>query len=168
MEKKSPFLHQLTVRKEALKFASAHMTVFPNGTKEALHGHGYTASLQVGVSSIGLQEMIPFEAFKKALKTICDAWDEKVLLAQNCPFFSIRSQTPTETEFVLCSKRYVLPTDEIVLLPVDNITVETLSYEVLRLLQLSLSTIPRYGLITSLEVRVEESPGQGACTKWER
>ena len=32
---------RLHIRKEALKFSAAHMTVFPDGTKESLHGHNY-------------------------------------------------------------------------------------------------------------------------------
>ena len=33
--------YEIRIRKEALKFAASHMTVFPDGTKEALHGHNY-------------------------------------------------------------------------------------------------------------------------------
>jgi hypothetical protein len=33
--------YRIYIRKEALKFSAAHMTVFPDGTKERLHGHNY-------------------------------------------------------------------------------------------------------------------------------
>jgi 6-pyruvoyltetrahydropterin/6-carboxytetrahydropterin synthase len=153
------------IRKEALKFASAHMTVFPDGTKEALHGHNYRTEVSVDLRSIALDQMISFSVFKAAMKQICDAWDEKVLLAKNCPFFKVIASSPKELEFTLCGKRYVLPADEVVLIERDNITSETLSAEFCQQLLKKLG--PKVtAAILGLEVRIEEMTGQGASTIW--
>src|SRR5689334_14368354 len=99
------------LRKEALKFSSAHMTVFPEGTKEALHGHNYTTEITIELKSTTLADLVSFSVFKKIAKELCDTWDEKVLLPSKCPHFQIKSHTAQEIEFVLCKKRYVIPGD---------------------------------------------------------
>lgn len=161
------FQHRVHVRKESLKFASAHMTVFSDGTKEALHGHNYTTEVWFDLRRISIREMVPFSTFKDAIRQICMQWDEKVLLAEKCPFFEILKQSDREIEFLLSKKRYVLPGDEVVLLPLDNITAETLSDEFCRRLVAQFSTQPFFQLIARLYVRVDESPGQGATSIYE-
>jgi 6-pyruvoyltetrahydropterin/6-carboxytetrahydropterin synthase len=158
--------YSISIRKEAFKFSSAHMTVFADGTKEALHGHNYTTEISLDLKDISLKKMISFSFFKKAIKEICDEWDEKVLLPENCPFLKIISKTETEIEFLLCQMRYVLPREEVILLPLDNITVETLSKEFcLKFLQ-KLSEPTVADSLLAIKVRVDESPGQGATYTW--
>ena len=62
---------EIRIRKEALKFAAAHMTVFPDGTKEALHGHQYLPTLTVRVKDASFEKMLPFSEFKSAMKKNC-------------------------------------------------------------------------------------------------
>ena len=158
--------YSISIRKEAFKFSSAHMTVFPDGTKEALHGHNYSTEVSLDLRDISLKNLVSFSYFKKAIKEICDAWDEKVLLPANCPFLKFITQTETKVEFLLCQKRYVLPREEVVLLPLDNITAETLSKEFcLRFLQ-KLSKPILTESILGVRVRIDESPGQGATYVW--
>ena len=60
------------IRKDHLKFAAAHMTVFPDGGKESLHGHNYQVELTVELTEPGLARMLSYEVFKQALKTVCN------------------------------------------------------------------------------------------------
>ncbi|NDG85703.1 MAG: hypothetical protein EBX52_11800, partial [Proteobacteria bacterium] len=122
-----PHLYEIRIRKEALKFASSHMTVFPDGTKEALHGHGYMPSVSIRLKDASLERMIPFSTIKEEMKKIALEWDEKVLVAIKNPFYREVSKNPGELEFRLCGKRYVLPLDEVVLLDIDNVTCEQLA-----------------------------------------
>ncbi len=162
----TPYSYSISIRKEAFKFSSAHMTVFPDGTKEALHGHNYSTEVSLDLKDISLKNLISFSYFKKAIREICDEWDEKVLLPANCPFLEFILQTEVEVEFLLCKKRYVLPREEVVLLPLDNITAETLSKEFgLRLLQKFSQPILAEALL-GIRVRIDESPGQGATFAW--
>jgi len=157
--------HRVHLRKEALKFSAAHMTVFPDGSKEALHGHNYTTEVSIGIKDISLKGIISFSSFKKVIREICDDWDEKLLLAGECPFMEIKSQSPQEIEFFLCKKRYVLPADEVIILAVDNITAETLAAEFCRKLIGKLGA-QGSSQLTGVEVRIEEAPGQGASSYW--
>lgn len=163
MEKNFCRIH---IRKEALKFSSAHMTVYPDGTKEALHGHNYRTEILIDLKDISLSKMICFSKFKKPLKEICDSWDEKVLIQKDCPFLKLQPSSDSEIAFTLCDKRYVLPKDEVEMLPLDNITTETLAKEFCRLFVEKLDSGIKHGAIAGVQVKVEEITGQGATFFW--
>lgn len=149
--------HQIVIAREQYKFSCAHMTVFPDGTKERLHGHNYTIAIALEVDSVALDAMIPFSSVKKALAELCAAWKERVLVAQCNPHLQI-IRDDSELEFRLCGERYVLPRNDALLLPIDNISVEALAAHVVALLAPQVSG-PH---VQRIEVTVEESPGQGA------
>lgn len=140
------------------------MTVFPDGTKERLHGHNYTIAIAIDVDRIELAAMIPFAPIKRALGELCAAWKERVLVATKNPFFEL-VRDDDELEFRLCGDRYVMPRQDALLLPIDNISVEALAAHVAALLADQLAGHLVSPPVRSLEVTVEESPGQGAsCT----
>jgi 6-pyruvoyltetrahydropterin/6-carboxytetrahydropterin synthase len=149
--------HRIEIAREQHKFSCAHMTVFADGSKERLHGHNYTIAVALEVSSIELANMVPFSTLKHALRELCAAWKEHVLLATKNPFFVVKTEAP-ELEFTLCGERYVMPRGDALLLPLDNISVETLAAHVAELLATKLYA----PTALSLEVTIEESPGQGA------
>lgn len=162
MEQRNWTIH---IRKDNLKFSAAHMTVFPDGSKENLHGHNYQVELTVELTEPALAQMLSYEVFKKALRTVCDRWDEKVLLANQNPWMEELPGAAGECAFRLCGKRYVLPADEVMLLAVDNITAENLARLLFegfwRELTRDNSTTWRER-IAAASVRVDESRGQGA------
>jgi 6-pyruvoyltetrahydropterin/6-carboxytetrahydropterin synthase len=160
-------LYEIRIRKEALKFASAHMTVFPDGTKEALHGHHYVPTVTIAVKSVDFKNMVPFSDVKIAMKKIAALWDEKVLLAKKNPHFKITTKKRGSIEFVLCKKLYVLPTDEVILLDVDNITCENLAYSYFEFLKQELDWLDGKNVL-QVKVFIEESPGQGASFVYTR
>lgn len=152
---------QIHIRKEALKFSAAHMTVFADGSKERLHGHNYTVDVALELNES--PEMLPFSEIKKAMREICDAWDERVFLALRCPQMKIQHRDAVEIDFTLCGVRYVLPLQDLCLLEVTNITSESLCESFALLLRKALKKVPQaVACLRSLEVRIDESPGQGA------
>lgn len=163
---------RISLRKDRFKFSSAHMTVFADGTKESMHGHNYTVGAIIELKDTSLRSFAPFSLFKTILTELCQNWDEKLLLAQDCPFFSVTcnpspsSEFGDEIEFQLCKKRYVLPRDEVLLLPLENITVESLSQELCRRFLEKLTVQKASLLSTEIQITVEESPGQGATSTW--
>lgn len=156
----SPVTHRIRIARAEHKFSCAHMTVFADGTKERLHGHNYTVAVSLEVERVDLAAMIPFAPIKAALGELCRAWKEHVLLATGNPFF-VLIRDDSELEFTLCGERYVMPRRDALLLPIDNISVEALATHVAGLLrdQLLALGLPH---ATTLEVTLEESPGQGA------
>lgn len=153
--------HRLVLARAEHKFAVAHMTVFPDGSKERLHGHNYTVEVALEVASVELAAMVPFQAIKEAVAALCASWKEHVLLAARCPHLRIAHDDGRELEFTLCGDRYVLPRGDVVLLPIDNISVEALAAHAAELLFSKLA-LPH---VRALEVGIYEGPGQGAtCT----
>jgi 6-pyruvoyltetrahydropterin/6-carboxytetrahydropterin synthase len=153
--------HRIVIAREQYKFSCAHMTVFPDGTKERLHGHNYTIAVEIEVERIDLPAMIPFTPIKAALGQLCAQYKERVLLAAQNPHFEIVRDDGKEFELKLCGQRYVLPREDVLLLPIDNISVEALAAHVASVLRTSIAALAAPHVHT-LEVTVEESPGQGA------
>jgi 6-pyruvoyltetrahydropterin/6-carboxytetrahydropterin synthase len=154
--------HRIRIARAEHKFSVAHMTVFADGTKERLHGHNYTVAVAIEVDRIDLAAMVPFTPIKTAIRELCAAWKERVLLAANNPWFVVVRDTD-ELEFTLCGQRYVLPRGDALILPIDNISVEALAAHVAALLRDKLAALAVPHAAT-LEVTVEESPGQGASS----
>ena len=159
---------EIRIRKEALKFAASHMTVFPDGTKEALHGHQYQPTLTVVLKDASFKKMVSFSEFKVAMKKIAALWDEKVLVATTNPHYEEVKHSKNSLEFTLCGKRYVLPSDEVVLLKTDNITCENLAKAYFEFLNAELEDEFASSNIRSVSVYIEESPGQGAAYVYEK
>ncbi len=138
------------------------MTVFPDGTKERLHGHNYYVSIAVELSDVSFERMIDFGVFKAELATLCGEWKEYTLLPARNPFFELVTDTALELEFRLCGVRYVLPREDVKLLPVDNVSVEALSTHICDLLIERLQDALRAEAVCGFEVTISENPGQGA------
>ena len=139
------------------------MTVFPNGRKERLHGHNYFIELALYVRAIDFQSIIEFAVIRDAIEALCLEWKEVLLLAEHNPFFEVVSHSDAELEFRLCDQRYVVPTSDVLLLPIDNITVEGLASHIASLLAVRLGpTVLDPALVAGIDVTVNESPGQGA------
>jgi 6-pyruvoyltetrahydropterin/6-carboxytetrahydropterin synthase len=154
--------HRIRIARAEHKFSVAHMTVFADGTKERLHGHNYTVAVVIEVDRIDLAAMVPFTPIKAAIRELCAAWKERVLLAARNPWFTV-VRDADELEFTLCGQRYVLPCGDALILPIDNISVEALAAHVAELLRdkLAVLSLPQ---AATLEVTIEESPGQGASS----
>jgi 6-pyruvoyltetrahydropterin/6-carboxytetrahydropterin synthase len=153
--------HRISIAREQYKVSCAHMTVFPDGTKERLHGHNYTIAIALEVDRIDLPAMLPFSPIKAALGELCAAWKEHVLIATKNPHF-VLVRDDTELELTLCGERYVMPRGDALLLPIDNISVEALAAHIAELLRERLASELSGAHVRGLEITVEESPGQGA------
>jgi 6-pyruvoyltetrahydropterin/6-carboxytetrahydropterin synthase len=154
--------HRIVIAREQYKFSCAHMTVFPDGTKERLHGHNYQVGAVLELTDVSVAHMIPFAPIKEALATICGELRERVLLAEKNPFFVLVRDDGDEIELTLCGKRYVLPREDALLLPLDNIAVEPLAAYVADLMLTRLQGLLLPDVVTALEVSIHEGPGQGA------
>lgn len=138
------------------------MTVFPDGSKERLHGHNYYLSLSLKLKDIAFKNMVDFSPLKKAMAELCLEWKERTFIATQNPFYEELRNTAEELEFKLCDKRYVFPKEDVCLLPIDNAAVEPLANYALEWLVKKLDTLIEKSPIVQMVVTVEENPGQGA------
>ena len=160
----------IEISKTYLKFSAAHMTVYPDGTKEALHGHNYQVRVRAELVDASFSKMVDFSKFKVPLKIMCDEFDEKVLLQKLNPHAEIRMEEES-CHFKLCGKNYLFPKDEVVVLDLDNISSEMLAWHLANKLVDALKEdgILNWGTgrsatdtVVGIEVGIFETAGQGA------
>ena len=156
--------HRIVVARAEHKFSCAHMTVFPDGTAERLHGHNYTVAVAIDVADIRFESLIDFGAIKAAVRALCAELRERTIIAERNPRLELVRRDGGEVELRLCGKRYVLPEEDVIFLPIENASSEELSSFCANRLEAQLRPTLGRSVALGLEVRVEESPGQGATT----
>ena len=154
-------LVSLRLAKEDFAFAAAHFTLFGDHSAERLHGHNYRVRAELlgpELDSDGL--LVAVAPVKTRIRAICAALDERILIPEKSLRLALRREVGS-LEVRLGERAYRFPTDEVVLLPLSNITIEELARPVWELLAPSLARTR----VRRLRIEVEESAGQSAA--WE-
>jgi 6-pyruvoyltetrahydropterin/6-carboxytetrahydropterin synthase len=153
----------LHLAKQNFKFSAAHFLIFDESHAERLHGHNYQVKVDVfapsdkDLNSEGY--FIDFNVLKKTIKARLDQWDEIVLLPAKHPDMKFK-QTEKSVEVTFRDRFYVFPTNEVILLPLNNTSVEQLSQ---LLAQDFFAEFQKLGVV-KVQVYVEETAGQGATS----
>ncbi len=146
--------------KEYFKFSCAHFLIFPDGSKERLHGHNYHVQVEIegDLSDQGL--VIDFLDAKPVIRELCDSLDEHWLVAGEHPELKVEQLEDGHSSVVYREARYLVPTAEILVLPINNTSVENLAAWFGRELKGRLSE--RFGevRVRRLRVAISETPGQ--------
>jgi 6-pyruvoyltetrahydropterin/6-carboxytetrahydropterin synthase len=150
--------YRLGVGRDHHKFSAAHMTVLHDRT-ERLHGHNFQVRVTVELQSVAYGAFLDLFVVEHALGEICEAWNERLLLAADCPVFELVKRDAVEVEFRLSGKRYVVPAEDAVLLPVDNLMIELLAKEIARRMVAAIGEPLAKAGATVLEVEIAELPG---------
>ena len=157
---------RLHLEKDTFKFSCAHFTIFNATSKEPLHGHNYRVSLSIGLRDEAFVDIVNFVDVKAILKRLCDDWDERILIPQASDYVEA-SERDTSIDVVACGKTYSFPRDETILLDLPNITAECLAKELADRLVSAIrrKSVPSFLHIHEVEVRVDETDGQGASVR---
>lgn len=120
---------EFEISKEDIKFSAAHFTIFPDGTRERLHGHNYRVRLFAAydVSADGMA--IDYGELKRALRKVASRYDEYLLLPARSRHLQLREEGPS-IEASIGGARFVFPAEDVIVLPVENITGEALATQV--------------------------------------
>ena len=157
---RSSMQHRLFVEKEEHRFSCAHMTLFPDGTKERLHGHNYQVAVAIGwENELGFFDL---SCLKAALANLCIELREHLLMPARSPKVIVLDSDEHSTDMLVCHKRYVIPTEDVLWLPVENIVVEALAAYVWERLDKELHDDLITAGVDSMMVTVTEASGQGA------
>jgi 6-pyruvoyltetrahydropterin/6-carboxytetrahydropterin synthase len=155
--------YRVRVAGEALRFSAAHFITFADGSVEPLHGHDYSVAAEI-VAPLGPHGYtVDFLVVEQALKDLIRALDHRTLLPEGHPEFCVDVRT-TEIEIALGTRRWILPRNDCVLLPIQNTTAEALAGYLARglLAKLEEQSVPPP---TSVRVEVSEMPGfTASCT----
>lgn len=150
----------LFVAKDEHKFSCAHMTMFPDGTKERIHGHNYHVAVVVRWENG--RGFVDLACLKAAVAAQCAELHEHLLMPSGSSMVQVVNCDDESTEMLVCGKRYVVPTDELLWLPLDNIVVEGLASYLWDRLEKRLKTSLLEAGVDTMTVTVTEASGQGA------
>lgn len=150
----------IRLAKQDFKFSVAHFTIFGPERAEPLHGHNYRLALEVegeDVDELGL--LADCDRLKRAARAACAALDDRVLLPEHSPHLAVgrsgsRSEATVGVRFA--GREYRFPAEEVLFLPVANVTMELLA----RWAWERLAKVARGGTLRALAVEIEETPGQ--------
>ena len=146
--------------KEYFQFSCAHFLIFPDGSKERLHGHNYRVSVEIegDLSPHGL--VIDFLEAKPVVRELCDELDEHWIVPTGHPNLKVEALDDGHTRVSYGPHRYLAPTPEVLLLPIDNSSVENLATWFGR--ELGSRLEQRFGRsqVRRLRVEISETPGQ--------
>jgi 6-pyruvoyltetrahydropterin/6-carboxytetrahydropterin synthase len=163
MERWSIHLH-----KEDFKFSAAHFLIFPDGSKERLHGHNYRVAVEIEGPVGGEGIVLDFKQVKPDIRSLCAELDEYWLVPGEHPEVKVDQRDDGHTEVVYRACRYLAPTDEVVVLPISNTSSELFAAWMARELDRRLSERFGAGSIARLRVSIEETAGQHGAFEIDR
>lgn len=148
------------MHKEYFKFSCAHFLIFPDGSKERLHGHNYHVDAEIEGQLTDKGIVIDFILVKPVIRELCDSLDEHWLLPGEHPELEITPRDDGHTEVVYRGCRYLAPSEEVIVLPINNTSAENLSTWIGRELVRRIGE--RFGKtqIQRLKLSVSETSGQ--------
>lgn len=135
--------------------------IFENGTREPLHGHNYRVQLKGEAPTLEGDMVFDFLDIKPIVREICDSLDHKLLIPKDNKHLKIYTEkknivieTPDESVFSI-------PAQDVLMLPILNTSAERMAVYLCD--QIREKVKERFGFVfKSLEVEVEETPGQSA------
>jgi 6-pyruvoyltetrahydropterin/6-carboxytetrahydropterin synthase len=135
-------------------FSAAH--IIPHcGKCSRLHGHTYAlhAKIKGQITDEGL--LIDFTDIKNTLKDIANELDHHVLIPQ----IMVTRHTPQEINVEVDNKKYILPAEDCLILPLPSSTAEHLAQYLLDKLCNTLTFPPH---VHCISLGIDEGVGQGA------
>ncbi|MGB5832128.1 MAG: 6-carboxytetrahydropterin synthase [Thiohalocapsa sp.] len=141
-----------------LHFNAAHFITY-NGLCENLHGHNFHVKLEARGSNTGDAFVIDFVLLNRLAADICRELHDGVLL----PGASREVEIAQQNEVVTASsygKRFTVPAESAIILPLPNTTAEMLALHVSNRIVDKLNSHQALGNLRSLEVAVEEADNQ--------
>ena len=150
----------ILVDKEYLKFSCAHFLIFPDGSKERLHGHNYHVVVEVAARLGRHGLVIDFKQVKPIARRLCDFLDEHWLIPGLHPELQWRQREDAHVEVAYRGSRYLVPTDEVIVLPINNASAENFAAWFGRTLLAELRAGFGEMEVERLRVEVSETPGQ--------
>lgn len=111
----------------SFKFSAGHFTIFSATERESLHGHSYILGAKVCVdvdSGLGLN--FDYRKFKAAMRQLCKQFNTKFLLPSKSPFLELLKLNE-HVQITFNGQSMQLLRDDVVFLPLTNVTIELLS-----------------------------------------
>ncbi|MGH3779349.1 MAG: 6-pyruvoyl trahydropterin synthase family protein [Pseudonocardiaceae bacterium] len=141
-------------------FSAAHAGLH-DGEFEPLHGHTFQVTLRLSGIPADDGILIDFGEVKAALREAIAPLRRRTMMPGRAPEVLITSENNT-VALVAGRKRYVLPAEDVVVLPLVDTTTEAIAGY---LLDRALPYLHGYGL-TTVELEVSEAPDTSATARF--
>lgn len=147
-----------------LGFSAGHFTIFSRTHRENLHGHNYyvEASIEAKIVEPGLT--FNYLWVKSKLADFCLELDAKTLLPGESPYAWIKQEGDYTVVYFQEERIPFLPRD-ILILPLDNITLESLSRWFVHRLVAESNWVQDYG-VSVVTIRVYNGLDHSASATW--
>ena len=146
-------LVSLKLAKQRFHFSAAHFTIFSATERERLHGHNYFVEAEVFYRYP--DGFIDYNQLKDRIEAVCQQFDEYTLLPLASPHLQVTVEA-NRCRVRFNQDEFLMPLDDVRLLPVDNITIEALAVYIGSLLKAEVRGYER------LVVTLSSGPGQAA------
>src|SRR5688572_13640231 len=150
----------IAIRKDYLKFSAAHFLIFPDGTAERLHGHNYKVFVDVHTDLDEHGLVVNFKEIKPLVRELCEEVDEHMIVPGRHPVLTTKTLADGQMEIRYRERRYLIPADEVLVLPIGNSSAENLAgwfgRELRERMRKRWPKLP----LRRLAVGIEETPGQ--------
>lgn len=145
---------------EKLKFSSGHFTIFSATERETLHGHNYNLEVKVtaGMGEPGIT--FDYRLFSEKMFGLCRQLNWHFLVPQYSPYLDIKDDGE-HYEIIFNHESMWLLKKDVVLLPLENVTLETLSMWFSDQLKNDIAFIEKYR-IKKCVVKVFNGPAHAA------
>ena len=150
----------IELEKEYFKFSAAHFLIFPDGTAERLHGHNYRVMVEIDGALTRFGLVLDFKAVKPVIRELVDELDEHWLLPGEHAELRVAPRDDGVTEVRYQDRYYAAPTEDVIVLPINNTSSENLAGWVGNQLRDRLAERFPDVAIRELRVAVEETSGQ--------
>lgn len=151
----------IKVYKQYFNFAASHFMIFDDGSREPLHGHNYRVMVKGETPELQKDMVFDFLDIKPIVRQVCDSLDHKLLIPKDHPLLRIDVAEKNTVINTPDGCQFSIPTTDVLLLPITNSSAERMAVylcdEIRRIVK------ERFNFsFASLEVEVEETPGQSA------
>ena len=135
--------------------------IFENGSREPLHGHNYRVQIRGEAPQLEKDMVFDFLDIKPIVREVCDSLDHKLLIPKENKHLHIHTEKKNYVIHTPDESVFSVPQTDVLLLPILNTSAERIAVyicdEIRRII------LERFGFaFNSLEVEVEETPGQSA------
>jgi 6-pyruvoyltetrahydropterin/6-carboxytetrahydropterin synthase len=150
----------IDIYKEYFKFSAAHFLIFPDGSAERLHGHNYRVFVEIAAELSRHGLVLDFKQVKPVVREMVDELDEHWLVPGEHPVLRWNDRGDGVCEVRYLDRYYAAPTNDLIVLPINNTSSENLATWLGRELQRRLSARFPELVVHQLRLAVEETAGQ--------
>lgn len=135
--------------------------IFENGTREPLHGHNYRVQVKGEAPELAGDMVFDFLDIKPIVREVCDSLDHKLLIPKDNQQIKIHTENKNYVITTPDESLFSIPVSDVLLLPILNTSAERIAVYICDEIRSKVKA--RFGFsFNSLEVEVEETPGQSA------